>query len=404
MVTTKRFCLPFCFLLYCFAAFELGQGESTFSVFWNAPSESCQNRGIKLDLDKFEIKHNKELKFKGSVITLFYADYSKFGVFPYVDRDGKEVNGGIPQRSNLTRHLSLVKENIESSLRPDFDGLAVIDWEIWRPLFDRNWGKMRVYQRLSIDYVKKRFPTLSTKASLAKARKEWNESAKTLLMSTLKLAAELRPKAQWGFYKFPECYNYAAQHPWCGTKVESMDDELFWLWNASTVLYPSAYFGEDYPKSFEEKKNLVRGHVDEAFRVGRIGKTNLPVFFYMKYSYSSTTFATKEDLEASLQLAADMGAAGAILWDASAPFHDRSYCERIRTDLDSLLGPFAKRVVDEARSCGANRCSLHGRCALANAQAFMAPHVSPSEVSPNQKVFQCRCFNGWKGDSCQEKM
>ena len=68
----------------------------------------------------------------------------------------------------------------------------------------------------------------------------------------------------------------------CIVHTESMDDELFWLWNASSVLYPSAYFGEDYPKSFEEKKNLVRGHVDEAFRVGRIGKTNLPVFFYMK--------------------------------------------------------------------------------------------------------------------------
>ena len=46
----------------------------------------------------------------GSVITLFYADYTTFGAFPYVDRSGKEVNGGIPQRTNITRHLELVRK------------------------------------------------------------------------------------------------------------------------------------------------------------------------------------------------------------------------------------------------------------------------------------------------------
>lgn len=378
--------------------------ESSFSVFWNAPSHSCQTRGIKLNLDKFQIKHNKELQFKGSVITLFYADYTSFGAFPYVDKNGKQVNGGIPQRVNLTRHLTLVKENIRSSLNPDFDGLAVIDWEIWRPLFDRNWGQMRVYQRLSVDYVKQRYPKLSSKAVSAKAKKEWDESAKTLLLETLKVAVSLRPKAQWGFYKFPECYNYKAQHPWCGSTVESMDDELSWLWNASSALYPSAYFGDKHPKTFEEKKNLVRGHVDEAFRVGRIGNQSLPVYFYMKYSYSSNSFATKEDLEASLQLAADLGAAGAILWDASAPFHDRSYCERIQRDLNELLGPFAMRVIDEARSCGKTRCNSNGRCALTNAQEFMAENIIPSQVLREAKEFECRCFNGWRGDHCEDKV
>ena len=39
--------------------------NSTFSVFWNAPSESCEKHGIHLDLDAYEIKHNYHLKFKG---------------------------------------------------------------------------------------------------------------------------------------------------------------------------------------------------------------------------------------------------------------------------------------------------------------------------------------------------
>jgi len=400
--------MSFLSLIICFAAFSFdllppARCETTFSVFWNAPSESCERKGVKLDLDKFEIKHNPGLKFKGPVITLFYADYTNFGAFPYIDRQGRRVNGGIPQRVNMTKHLALVRLHIEESLPVDFAGLAVIDWEIWRPLFDRNWGNMRIYQRESLDYVAKRFPKLSAKARLAKAKKEWNFSAKKLLLSSLQLATSLRPKAQWGFYKFPECYNYQAQHSWCGSTVESMDDELFWMWNSSNALYPSAYFGAGYPHTFEEKKNLVRGHVEEAFRVGKLPSRTLPVYFYMKYSYTSSSFASKDDLEASLQLAADLGAAGAILWDASAPFRDRAYCTRLQSDLNLILGPFAKRAIDEARTCGSSLCHARGRCALTDARAYMSPEVVPSLVPKEKKEFRCRCFNGWKGDRCQDR-
>merc|ERR1719383_455881 len=149
---------PCCVVILSLLSFlSLCGCEAAFSVYWNAPSESCERRGIKLDLDKYEIKHNKDLKFKGAVITLFYADYRNFGAFPYIDRNGKDVNGGIPQRANMTRHLQLITSHITESLSPDFDGLAVIDWEIWRPLFDRNWGNMRIYQQKSVEFVKERF-------------------------------------------------------------------------------------------------------------------------------------------------------------------------------------------------------------------------------------------------------
>ena len=63
--------MSFLSLIICFAAFSFdflphARCETTFSVFWNAPSESCERKGVKLDLDKFEIKHNPGLKFKGT--------------------------------------------------------------------------------------------------------------------------------------------------------------------------------------------------------------------------------------------------------------------------------------------------------------------------------------------------
>ena len=87
----------------------------------------------------------------------------------------------------------------------------------------------------------------------------------------------------------------------------------------------------------------------------------------------------------------------------SAPFKDRAYCERIQNDLTTLLGPFAKRVIDEARECSSSLCHGHGRCALTDARAYMAPEVVPSEIKREEKDFRCRCFNGWKGDTCQDK-
>ena len=62
MSKIKMFFILFCM---CFCRLPIGDCESTFSVYWNAPSESCAKKGVKLNLDKYEIKHNPELKFKG---------------------------------------------------------------------------------------------------------------------------------------------------------------------------------------------------------------------------------------------------------------------------------------------------------------------------------------------------
>jgi len=375
-----------------------------FSVYWNAPSESCENRGIHLDLDKYGIKHNNHLAFKGSVISLFYADYKRFGAFPYISKDGQEINGGIPQKANITLHLELIAKELDASLDKDFDGLAIFDWEIWRPIFNRNWGQMRIYQKKSIDYVRARYPTLSVKATLAKATAEWNFSAKILLGKTLELATYMRPKAQWGFYKFPECYNYGAKYPWCDKQVVMYNDHLSWMWNASTALFPSAYFGNGKPPTFEQKKNLAIGHIKEAIRVGTNGNTTLPVYFYMKYSYGSTIFATPDDLEASMQVAAHLGADGVILWDASAPFKDHSYCNRLQGDLETLLGPFSQRVIEEASDCSIIRCSGRGRCVMNDENAYIGPYIYPSSVELMPSDFHCRCFNGWTGSHCENNI
>jgi len=378
--------------------------ESTFSVFWNSPSQSCYKIRLDRDLDQFEIKYNPGLSFKGSNITLIYADYSKLGAFPYINSKKQEVNGGIPQRANISLHLEKVEKQIKSSLSANFDGLAVIDFEHWRPRYERNWSKnIKKYKEKSNDYVEERFPNLTTNEIKAKAREEFNLHAMKLLNETIKLASRLRPKAQWGYYKLPDCHNYNYNTPLCGSYHESLNDKLSWMWNASDALFPSAYFGIRWPADFQAKKNFVRGQIEEAFRVAKLPNTTLPVYLYMRIGYTKTVFASREDLEAAMEQAADLGAAGVILWDSSRRFKDRSYCSRLKSNVQTLLGPFAKRVIEEARNCSESLCNSRGRCALADSRT-LTPRQNVSVVMNRRgKDFRCRCFNGWKGERCEEE-
>ena len=40
------------------------------------------------------------------------------------------------------------------------------------------------------------------------AQKEFETAGKSIMNATLTLALEMRPKCLWGFYLYPDCYNY----------------------------------------------------------------------------------------------------------------------------------------------------------------------------------------------------
>ena len=48
----------------------------------------------------------------------------------------------------MTEHVSEMVPNAE------YDGLAIIDWERWDPVWERNWDSRKVYQTESIGKVR----------------------------------------------------------------------------------------------------------------------------------------------------------------------------------------------------------------------------------------------------------
>lgn len=57
-------------------------------------------------------------------------------------------------------YIKQVKADIESLIPdPSYSGLAVIDFEQWRPLFVHNFDSLAIYQKASEELVAKKHPT-----------------------------------------------------------------------------------------------------------------------------------------------------------------------------------------------------------------------------------------------------
>lgn len=254
----------------------------------------------------------------GGNITIFY--YDQLGLYPFYLNSTvppTAVNGGCPQNTSLTEHLDKMREDIDITMPSgSFSGLSVIDWENWRPLWIRNWDKKNIYRNMSLHLVRQRNPGLSEDKVEMKARWEFETAAKDLMSETLRLARSLRPSGWWGYYLFPECYNYHYLDDFesfsghCPPLEVQRNNELKWLWEQSKALYPSIYMEEVLRSSMQGKK-FVWAKVGEALRVAELPSCqhSLPVFVYARPFYTYTLKELTQVIQGfcSLQLGKFLG-------------------------------------------------------------------------------------------------
>lgn len=263
-------------------------GGQPFAVVWNIPTGRCQRRfGVGLPLGDYGIIENRDGRFTGQNITIFYKN--KFGLYPYLSQQGIPHNGGIPQCVPLSAHLARAAGDIRRLLRPAFRGLAVVDWEEWRPLWAQNWGAKRIYRVASEQWVRDRHGLLPVRRQLRLARQEFEQAAQALMEETLLLGRTLRPGGLWGFYRFPDCLNsnwakdtnYTGQ---CRPAEVQRNNQLGWLWAASAALYPSIYLPLALPPAL--RRRYVHHRLREALRVAAFGAQGpLPVVAYSRLSF-----------------------------------------------------------------------------------------------------------------------
>ncbi|XP_008051610.1 hyaluronidase-2 isoform X2 [Carlito syrichta] len=108
-----------------------------FVVAWDVPTQDCGPRlKVPLDLNAFDVQASPNEGFVNQNITIFYRD--RLGLYPRFDSAGRSVHGGVPQNGSLWAHLKMLRKGVEHYIRTQEPaGLAVIDWEDWRPVW--NW-------------------------------------------------------------------------------------------------------------------------------------------------------------------------------------------------------------------------------------------------------------------------
>ncbi|XP_053325006.1 hyaluronidase-1-like [Spea bombifrons] len=402
-----------------------------FVTIWNAPTARCYEQfGVTLDLGAFDIVKNQNYSFLGSEVVIFYN--TQIGLYPYFDEEENPINDGLPQNASLRDHLAKASVDLEAAIPdPFFKGVAVVDWENWRPLWIRNWDKMTVYKERSADLVRQRYPEWPQQKILKAAKLEFEAAAREFMQSTLELGCKMKPGGLWGFYGFPSCYNYNYKKTQnytgeCPKREIRRNDLLSWLWGASRALFPDIYLEQDLKMS-EYVGRFVKHRIEEGFRVSKVaGGVELPVVPYARIVYTySMDFLTQEDLIQTLGQSAALGTAGVILWGNADYSVSKESCLAVKSYIDDTLGMYVVNVTTGAMLCSKALCSGNGRCVRKDSSSEVYLHLNPGsfiikknlvgqgflvsgqstkeDITHMATYFQCRCYSGWKGTDCSEK-
>ena len=264
-----------------------------FLSMWNAPTHNCLSKyGVDLNLGTFDIAQNLNQSFMGGNVTIFYTE--KLGRYPRYSSQGEAVNGGVPQNASLDEHLRLASGDINTYI-PDraFQGLAVVDWESWNPVWERNWDSKQVYLDASRALMRARHLDWTPAQVTAAARVRFEQAGRAFMEETLKLGEEERPNGLWGYYGFPDCYNYLGNKinytGECPAVAMKRNDQLLWLWNSSSALYPDIYLSLNLRGQGKEVLLYTRHRILEAMRVGaQVTPSAPPVYPYSRIVYTYT--------------------------------------------------------------------------------------------------------------------
>ncbi|XP_072276446.1 hyaluronidase-2-like [Pyxicephalus adspersus] len=404
-----------------------------FMVAWMAPTHSCPIRfNVSLDLRLFDLSSSPSDGLVDQNPTIFYKE--RLGLYPYYDEFNVSINGGLPQNTSLQAHLDQMVEAISKYMpSPNKDGLAIIDWEEWNPLWIRNWNEKDIYRRASRQLVASRHPQWSANDVNREAQGEFEDSAHVFMVETLQLAQKFRPRQLWGYYLFPDCYNHDYLIDWdnytgkCPDVEMSRNDQLWWLWEESTALYPSIYLDPSLQSTINGRK-FVYYRVSEAMRISQQHSGySLPVFVYTRPTYKGNLkLLSQMDLISTIGESAAQGAAGVIFWGDSDYAMDKETCQRMKTYLDEDFGRYIVNVTTAASLCSQALCGGNGRCmrqenvtdaflhlnpanfrivrALpgfnASVPMWAQGRLSESDIRLLRLQFRCHCYGNFSGVTC----
>ncbi|XP_068943224.1 hyaluronidase PH-20-like [Petaurus breviceps papuanus] len=401
-----------------------------FIMGWNAPTEICAEKfKLPLDLSLFSFVGSTRKRVTDQNITIFYTD--RLGYYPYIhEKTGKVLNEGIPQLASLKKHLTKAKEDIVYYIpAKDTFGLVIIDWENWRPNWVRNWKPKNIYQVRSVELIHQLNIKLNDSEAWKAAKKDFERAAKIFMQETLRLGKSLRPNHLWGYYLFPDCYNYNYKSPnyngSCFDVEIARNNELYWLWKESTALFPSIYITKKLKYS-QKTRFFVRNRIKEAIRISQVihFKKPLPIFVYVRPVFTDATsqYLSQGDLVNTIGESVALGVSGIIMWGSLNLTQSKKTCTVLDNYMMTTMNPYIVNVTLAAKMCSQVLCQEKGVCVRKHWNSSDYLHLNPKRFfiqtqkdrryviygKPNlqdlqefSEKFYCNCYAGSK---CKTKV
>ncbi|XP_069083675.1 hyaluronidase-4-like [Pleurodeles waltl] len=399
-----------------------------FIVAWNAPTDFCSTKyNIVINLSMFHLTGSPLASARGQNVTIFY--FNRLGYYPSYTSEDIPVNGGLPQNASLKSHLEKANADIHYYIpSDDFRGLAVIDWEHWRPQWERNWKIKNVYREMSRKLVSEMLGNVSAKEIDRVAKTVFEQRAKAFMQETLHLGTKTRPNGLWGFYLYPDCHNYNFHEQnysgSCPKQEMLRNNDLSWLWESSTALYPSIVLLKSHQSSGNVRP-FSQFRVKESMRIASMTshEYSLPVFIYTRLGYREEplTFLSEQDLVNTIGESAALGASGIVIWGDMNLASSKDSCKKVKQFVTSDLGFYLTNVTKAAEVCSQHLCWNNGRCLRKTWNSLDYLHLNPESykihLSENLEMsvtgeasdedlklmvnkFDCHCYQGYGGSDC----
>uniref|UniRef100_A0AB38ZE73 Hyaluronidase n=1 Tax=Ectomocoris sp. TaxID=3104572 RepID=A0AB38ZE73_9HEMI len=320
---------------------QVATQKNDFIVYWNVPTFQCRSYGYNFtQLNHFGITQNSGDKFRGESITILYDP----GYYPAII-DGKDRNGGLPQEGNLEKHLTMFKKDVLKAIPdPDFNGVGIIDFEHWRPIFRENWASLDIYRRRTREMVKIKYPYLDRSAVEKMATQIFEKSSFPFMNETLALAIRLRPNAMWGYYAFPYCFNFSPKNlkKECTPEVKVDNDKSTWMYKTGTAVYPSVYLQQKVLNEAKRAK-LIQYRTLEGNRIAEMAAQKLKQYTYIYFKYTDTgEYLSKGDMKSSILEPMNAGSNGVIIWGSSSDVNSAKKCDQLYNYIEKVIRPILK--------------------------------------------------------------
>ena len=294
--------------------------------------------------------------------------YGWAGLMPRINADGSTVNGGIPQRGNVSLHLTKLQRDLARILPANATGACLLDWEFWRC----EWNYTgQAYRDASLAAAAEGLPAGSPPAVvLAAAVQQWQAGTRAFYEASLAATQALYPGCLVGMYAYPQ--NDWSNGGYVGSGAAARraeNDALAWLWRASSAIYPSIYLTSPGASIYDGQttEQYVGSTVSEALRLAGSVATSpplvLPLAWYVYDAFPRPAVwrvLTQNDTQTVTALPLQLGADALVMWGAvgNPPFTPQPLADY----LSATLGPAVNATYAAALACARTRCNGQGRC------------------------------------------